>query len=210
MVFQKGVNPLTMEYFNIEGRHGETSSEEVFDMMNMILVEFFKENTGKYKQKLVNSYEKLEEYPLLLKLKELFTKKDKENDKEKEEKDEKSEEDNEKSSDFNDHIPCDEVFAKYLYKVSQITNQIYYRRICEFVILYREFLNIYKKDQAFTINNPAEDAPDVSNEFITEFLDIDYCVFDFDKEETIELTQNFCQWMYDSNYTSSKLTLINN
>lgn len=202
-----------MEYFNIEGRHGETSVEDVFDVVNLVLVEYFKENTGRYKQKLVNSYEKLEEYPLLLKLKDLFLRKDKENKEKKqenEEKDEKSEEDNEKSSDFNDHIPCDEVFSKYLYKVSQMTNQIYFRRICEFVILYREFLNIYKKDPFFTCINPAEDAPDVSNEFITEFLDIDYCVFEFDKEETIELTQNFCQWMYDSNYTSSKLTLINN
>ena len=85
--------------------------------------------------------------------------------------------------------------------------------MAKFVYLYWEHLNIIKgtsnTTNTYTSLKNAEDAPDVSNEFITEFLDFESRLFDLDKETSIELTQNFCQWMYDSNYTCSKLTLIN-
>ena len=32
----------------------------------------------------------------------------------------------------------------------------------------------------------------------------------YNKEEAIDLTQNLCQWLYDNNFTCSKLSLINN
>ena len=62
----------------------------------------------------------------------------------------------------------------------------------------------------YTIINCAEDVPDLSNEFINEFLDTDKNLFDFNKEDSIDLTQNLCHWMYENNFTSSKLTLISN
>ena len=33
--------------------------------------------------------------------------------------------------------------------------------------------------------------------------------FGFTKDESIDLTQNLCYWMYDNNFTCSKLSLIN-
>ena len=112
-------------------------------------------------------------------------------------------------------MKCDEVFAEYLYKVSKLTNAEYFKRIVRFVFLYRENLNEVNSkkletEEEYTLNHNAEDAPDISNEFITDFLETEDMIFDFCKEEAIEITQNFCQWMYDSNYTSSKLTLIGN
>ena len=52
----------------------------------------------------------------------------------------------------------------------------------------------------------SEDAPDVANEFIIDFLDTDEKLFGFDRDEAIELTQNMCSWMYDNNYSCSKLS----
>ena len=113
-----------------------------------------------------------------------------------------------------DNVLCDEVFALYLLAVKELTNPEYFKTMAKFIFLYWEHLNYNKKvnnsSNNYTSHNNAEDAPDVSNEFITEFLDTENKLFDFDKETAIELTQNFCQWMYDSNFTCSKLTLINN
>jgi hypothetical protein len=85
----------------------------------------------------------------------------------------------------------------------------------KFITLFRESLNIINgdkvkgEDRGYSEAFNAEDAPDISNEFVTEFLDTDSNEFSMGKEEAIDFTQNFCQWMYDNNYTCSKLSLIN-
>ena len=93
-----------------------------------------------------------------------------------------------------------------------------------FVTLFREFVNICdrkkKKDLQpsiniyeipdYTMENNPEDVPDLSNEFINDFLETEQNLFDFNKEDSIDLTQNFCHWMYENNFTSSKLSLISN
>jgi hypothetical protein len=113
-----------------------------------------------------------------------------------------------------DNVLCDEVFAEYLLTVRKLVNPEYFKRLVLFVFLYWENINKIKKQEStesdYTSRHNAEDAPDVSNEFITEFLETDNGPIDFNKEEAIKLTQNFCQWMYDANYTCSKLTLISN
>ncbi len=56
----------------------------------------------------------------------------------------------------------------------------------------------------------AEDVPESSNEFISDFLfpnDEDY-VFDMSQGEAIDLTRNLCNWMYLNNFTCSKLFLL--
>ena len=60
----------------------------------------------------------------------------------------------------------------------------------------------------YTVINSAENLPLLSNEFINDFLDNDYLLFDFEKEEIIDLIQNFCNWLYINKFTSFKLTLI--
>jgi len=129
---------------------------------------------------------------------------------------------------------CNLVFAEYLCKISKVARKEAFKKIVSFVTLFRECLNsmftnknensngnnVLKDDsdnyrlngnnqKDYTEINNTEDAPEISNEFVTEFLDSDPFFFDFERDEVIEITQNFCWWLYDNNYTYSKLTLIN-
>lgn len=110
----------------------------------------------------------------------------------------------------------DEVFADYVLKMANYCNPTYFPKVLKFVTLFRECANILNKEKVknelkdFTEIFHAEDIPDISNEFITEFLDPDQNVFDINKEEAIDLTQNFCHWLYENNFTCSKLSLISN
>lgn len=102
--------------------------------------------------------------------------------------------------------------------MSTLCNPKYFSHLIAFVILFRECLNQINEEKVKNENKDfselynAEDVPDISNEFITEFLDCtsDVVPFIFTKEEAIDLTQNFCHWMYEKNFTCSKLSLINN
>ena len=96
----------------------------------------------------------------------------------------------------------DNVLMNYLNKMSQFCNSTYFTK------LINENKNGIPKE--YTETNNAEDVPDSSNEFITEFLDPETREedFGFSKEESIDLTQNLCYWMYDNNFTCSKLSLI--
>ncbi len=110
---------------------------------------------------------------------------------------------------------CDEVFSDYVVKMARYCNEEYFVKLLKFVTLFRECVNIINKEKApegkeFSELSNAEDVPDISNEFITEFLDPEQNCFDISKEEAIDLTQNFCHWLYENNYTCSKLSLISN
>jgi hypothetical protein len=110
----------------------------------------------------------------------------------------------------------DEVFADYVLKMANYCNPTYFTKILKFVTLFRECANLLNKDKVrneskeYTEIFNAEDIPDISNEFITEFLDPDQSTFDINKEDSIDLTQNFCHWLYENNFTCSKLSLISN
>lgn len=113
-----------------------------------------------------------------------------------------------------DSAKCDEVFSEYLLKSKNHCNKDYIQRLIKFVLLFREALNItlgdklkLSNDEDYSSNYTAEDAPEISNEFITEYLEVDSFLLGFGREEAIELTMNFCQWMYDNNFTCSKLTI---
>ena len=114
----------------------------------------------------------------------------------------------------NENECTDNVLISYLNKVSIQVNPEYFMRLIQFVTLFREYLNIRYKNEdekEFTAVTNAENVPDTSNEFINEFLDPDNGNdFDYPKEEIIDLTMNLCQWMYDNNFTCSKLTLLTN
>ena len=83
-----------------------------------------------------------------------------------------------------EEMRVDEVLALYLYRLSGKVNAGYWKRtLLPFVILYRECLNEYgwsKKlgddtdtpvTQQFCLTNNADSAPDISNEFITAFME---------------------------------------
>ena len=80
--------------------------------------------------------------------------------------------------------------------------------MCKDTIVYLTIVFILFID--FSEEFTCEDAPDISNEFILEFLQTDQMIMGYSKEEAIDLTQNLCQWLYDNNFTCSKLSLINN
>jgi hypothetical protein len=111
---------------------------------------------------------------------------------------------------------CDEAFSEYLFKVSKATNQDTFTRVLKFVVLYRESMNnsfqerVMGEDKEYSEIRIAEDAPDNSNEFVTEFLDFEPNMYGFTKDELIDLTMNLAQWLYDANYSCSKLSIINN
>ncbi len=126
-------------------------------------------------------------------------------------------------------LSCDEIFLRYLEYVSDMTNKEYFLFVFKFIILFRECLNKYKnielentlllfddkisKDiREFTQYYDSELVPEICNEFITEYL-ISNEYFGMSREyfnEFIEIVQHLCFWLYENNYTSSKLSLITN
>jgi hypothetical protein len=105
---------------------------------------------------------------------------------------------------------ADEIFAKYICEAFTQTNREYFLFITKFVILFRECINKYKTvetGEEFAKVSPAETVPDLCNEFITEFMEHnDY--FGLDTNELIEIIQQFCNWLYESKFTTSRLTLV--
>ena len=109
-----------------------------------------------------------------------------------------------------DELAIDYVFIDYLNKMSLYCNKEYYAKLILFVLLFREFINLKKSDknENYSNNHNAENVPDLSNEFINDFLEPENKYFDFDKEESINITQNICNWMYENNFTTSELSRI--
>ena len=101
--------------------------------------------------------------------------------------------------------------CSYLDSIIKETNENYFEFIVKFIVLFRESINVNKKDTSekeFTASHNAEGVPDQCNEFFSTFLeknDFDYG--DFEKAELIELIQHFCYWLFLNGYTKSKLSL---
>ena len=201
-------NPLDASYFLKENRKGTTNYDDFEKSIKDAFNELYShENNDRNKSKEMKIYSNIEEHPFLGKF--LLDKHDV----------------NIKIDDEKE--VSDKVFMDYLNKMSLHVNPIYFTKLIIFVTLFREFVNIneFKKknkdlnneidlnnndNTEYTSVNSAEDVPDLSNEFINDFLDTDKILFGFNKEDSIDLTQNFCHWMYENNFTSSKLTLISN
>ena len=116
----------------------------------------------------------------------------------------------------------------YLNKMSLYVNPNYFVKLITFITLFREFINIsnrknlmndidedlfvqykkYKMESEYTSCNCAEEITDYCNDFINNFLESDINLFNFNKIESIDLTQNFCSWIYDNNFTTLRLSLI--
>ena len=120
---------------------------------------------------------------------------------------------------MNTKFTCDETFAYYLYDVCPKVNSEYFHFIIKFIILFRECINNYRSKNSeqsneggskeFTTYGNSETVPDLCNEFITDFMEInDY--FGLDTNELIEIIQHLCYWLYMKSFTASRLTLLNN
>ena len=117
------------------------------------------------------------------------------------------------------NMTADEVFAFYLYKTSRKINDQFYKTILAFVIFFREFLNeigwkkLMESEEAlleeqidteeeykdeFCCVNSAELAPDICNEFVTIYMDLDQnrSLMEISKHDKIDLTINLCNWLF--------------
>jgi len=124
----------------------------------------------------------------------------------------------------------DEIFALYLYRMSNRINQFYYKIVLAYVIFFRECLNEYgwgKKIESegirlennpelkldietkqFCLVNNAEHAPEICNEFVTVYMEYKKNIYDIPKHDQIDLTINLCHWLFQCQFTCSKLTMI--
>lgn len=116
--------------------------------------------------------------------------------------------------------PLDPIFFLYLKEFSTKTNNNYFWFINKFIVLFRECINSLKKQnvkEEFKNDNKteysqlfsAEAIPESCNDFFLEFMQPKN-YFGLDENELIELTQNFCFWLYRNQYTHSYLTLLDN
>ena len=124
----------------------------------------------------------------------------------------------------------DEIFALYLYKISLKVNELFYKTVLTYAILFRECLNeigwqkriesetikleenvTFKNDmesKQFCLINNAEHAPEICNEFVTVFMENKRGHFEITKPDQIDLTINLCHWLFENQFTCSKLTMI--
>lgn len=124
----------------------------------------------------------------------------------------------------------DEIFALYLYRMSNRINENYYKIVLAYVIFFRECLNEYgwgkkiesegirlennpelKKSietQQFCLVNNAEHAPEICNEFVTVYMEYKKTIIEIPKHDQIDLTINLCHWLFECQFTCSKLTMI--
>ena len=192
-------NPTNQTYFSKEERTGKTEPNKINDCLDIVFSELYsEENKARNELRKMKFYTSIEQHPFLNKFK---------ND------------DHDSNKNMLGENECtDNVLIYYLNKMSPLCNPTYFTKLIKFVTLFREHVNSVNQvnsndngiPKEYTETNNAEDVPDSSNEFITDFLDPDTREedFGFSKEESIDLTQNLCYWMYDNNFTCSKLSLI--
>ena len=135
--------------------------------------------------------------------------------------------DNKKESKIN--ITCDDIFISYIQFLINKTNKEYFIFSLSIILLLRECINKYKNIELvdkleiigeenniklpnFTEVSEGEQIPEICNEFLTEFLpSYKYFGLEFlnNFSEVKNLVQHFCFWLYENNFTSSKL-IVNN
>lgn len=112
--------------------------------------------------------------------------------------------------------PMEQVFYLFLKELSEHAKKTYFEFGLKFIILYREFINNFKKnvvikydkDNSFSQLFSAEGAPESFNDFFLDFL-IPKSYYGNKENEFMEIAQHFCFWLYDKRYTQSYLTLVN-
>lgn len=186
-------DPQTPAFFQKEGRNGNTPVEKINECALNAFKFIYESNKDDVKKRLMKEYNKIEEHPFLGNF--------------------INDEHNVDVVIEDEKKPTDKVLMDYLNKTSVICDEKYFEKLIVFVTLFRENINLINKLEGnveFTMVKEAEDVPEKSNEFITDFLfpeDQDGS-FGFDKDESIDLTRNLCNWMYVHNFTCSKLFLI--
>lgn len=128
--------------------------------------------------------------------------------------------------DRNDML-VDEIFALYLFTMSHHVNETFYKITVAYIIFFRECFNDIGwtkriESEAIDLNkelglaeliskypfclvNTAEHAPLICNEFVTVYVDQNKHLFEITKAQKLDLTVNFCHWLYLNHFTSLQL-----
>jgi hypothetical protein len=115
--------------------------------------------------------------------------------------------------DMNEESRCDEVFADYIMKISFLCHDSLFIKILRFLTIYRDFLNLHyinSSNGEYCVEENSENVPDPLNTFLQEHMKELFGYFDLKMEECIEYSQNFCRWLYDNYFTTSRVTLNHN
>jgi hypothetical protein len=114
--------------------------------------------------------------------------------------------------------PIDCIFFQYIKYVSNIINKEYVVFILKFIIIFRQYINIEKK-QSINIDYIDENKkeytqlydssviPDFFNDFLVDFME-NRNYFFLDKNEIIKFIEYFCFWLFLEGYTDSHITKI--
>ena len=185
-------------FFERDNRRRAGENNLPVDITNNIVDKVFNEIILPYKDKFLKQYNEVEDHPLLRHIRSYISG------------------GQNGTGNVNDVKNCDQIKFEYLKDVAQKTNDDYFVFVFKFVLLFRECINKFKKldgniDKEYCEVQGAEAAPDLCNEFITDFMESnDYFGMNSDdnKTEFIEVIQHYCHWLFDNGYTSSRLTLL--
>lgn len=116
------------------------------------------------------------------------------------------------------HNTCDQVLCIYLFSISPLVNNKWFYIILKIIISYRETYNTFYgakyelgPDIEFSAMTTAEDFPEVANNFMQNFSNLEERVqssMGFSKQDAVEIICNICSWMFNNNFTCSKLTFL--
>ena len=106
---------------------------------------------------------------------------------------------------------CDDAFTEYLINFIDKTNKMYFLFMIKFVLLFKEFYDLYKNkekkdEEKKTITNSLQpnELPDLCNEFYNDFLKMNN-FFGINEDEIVEIIQHFCIWLFKNDFTKAKL-----
>ena len=202
------------EFLGDEIRKKKNTNEKID---KEVVKENFRNIFNDLKDKIFKDLEKVEDYQLYdltdkeWDNKNLDVMKDNNNEKNKKEK--------EKNDDTVKRTLIDYVFIIFLKEISENTNKKYFEFIQKFILLYRKFINYFKKNsikkeskdfdskKEYSQIECAEEIPETFNDFFLDFLQPN-SYFAGKDNDYIELAQYFCFWLYEKKYTQSYLTLI--
>ena len=106
---------------------------------------------------------------------------------------------------------CDDAFTEYLINFIDKTNKMYFLFMIKFVLLFKEFYDLYKNkekkdEEKKTITNSLQpnELPYLCNEFYNDFLKMNN-FFGINEDEIVEIIQHFCIWLFKNDFTKAKL-----
>lgn len=187
-------DPWKLSFFDKPERKGKTSIANINKCAKRVFKFIYEDNKDNVEKLNMKVYDSIEKYPFL-------------NNFINEKHDVNLIEDKNENT--------DKVLLNYLNQRSNICNEKYFEKLIVFVVLFREYVNINYKlenNEEYTVVKNADDVPEKSNEFINEFLypEDEEIAFGLEKKEVIKLVINLCDWMFENDFSTSKIFLNSN